>query len=282
MTYLKAPQTIDNSKTRPFLKWAGGKYRLIDKIKQSLPQGARLIEPFAGSGSVFLNTSYDAYVLADINQDLIACFSYLQEEKQLFIESCREFFQDKHNNKAAFHALRTEFNTTTDKRLKAVLFVYLNRHCFNGLMRYNSSGYFNTSFGQYLKPYFPEKEMLVFAKKASSARIICTSYIEAMALAVKGDVIYCDPPYVPLSLTASFTKYHATGFGQEDQEKLVEMANDLSQQGIPILISNHDTEFVRHMYQSAKISRFDVQRNISCQGKLRNKAPELLALFGRE
>ena len=75
MTYLKAPQTIDNSKTRPFLKWAGGKYRLIDKIKQSLPQGARLIEPFAGSGSVFLNTSYDAYVLADINQDLIACFS---------------------------------------------------------------------------------------------------------------------------------------------------------------------------------------------------------------
>ena len=279
MTYLTVQKKIDNVKTRPFLKWAGGKFRLISKIQQSLPAGARLIEPFAGSGSVFLNTQFEEYVLADINQDLISCFSYLQKEKEVFIASCREFFQDDYNNKKAIHALRQEFNTTTDKRLKAVLFVYLNRHCFNGLMRYNGSGYFNTSFGQYVKPYFPEHEMLVFANKAPSARIMCANYMESMACAVKGDVIYCDPPYVPLSLTSYFTKYHTAGFGQEDQEQLVETAKNLSRKGIPVLLSNHDTEYVRNLYEGAKIIRFDVQRNISCQGDFRNTAPELLALF---
>ena len=218
-------------------------------------------------------------MLADINQDLISCFHYLQDEKHLFIEFCRQFFQAHYNSKPAFHGLRTEFNTTSDKRLKAALFIYLNRHCFNGLMRYNQDGLFNTSFGEYKKPYYPEKEMLVFAEKASVATIVCSNYIQSMENAVKGDVIYCDPPYVPLSVTASFTKYHSTGFERVDQENLVLLARELAKKGIPVVISNHDTEFVQNLYAGASITRFSVQRNISCQGNTRNKAPELLALF---
>ena len=175
--------------------------------------------------------------------------------------------------------LRSEFNTTHDKRLKAALFIYLNRHCFNGLMRYNQDGLFNTSFGEYKKAYFPENEMLAFAKKALRVQIICSNYTDTMNSAVVGDVVYCDPPYVPLSVTACFTKYHTTGFGQADQENLVLMARELAKKGIPVILSNHDTDFVQHLYAGANIIRFNVQRNISCQGKNRGKAPELLALF---
>lgn len=173
--------------------------------------------------------------------------------------------------------MRTEFNTTIDKRLKAALFVYLNRHCFNGLMRYNQDGLFNTSFGEYRKPYFPDAEMLAFASKAQTANIICSNYTDTMASAVPGDVVYCDPPYVPLSVTASFTKYHSTGFGRLDQENLVDMARELAKKGIPVIISNHDTDFVQSLYAGANIISFQVQRSISCQ--TRGKAPELLALF---
>ena len=238
-----------------------------------------MIEPFVGAGSVFLNTQYENYLLADINIDLINSFHYLQKEKQPFIHYCRSFFQEHYNLKAAYLELRMEFNTTQDTRLKAALFIYLNRHCFNGLMRYNQDGLFNTSFGEYRKPYFPEHEMLAFVTKMQSAQIICSDYTKTMERAEIGDVIYCDPPYVPLSVTASFTKYHSTGFGRADQEHLVFMARACAKKGIPVIVSNHDTDFVQNLYLGAHIIRFDVQRSISCNGKRRNRAPELLALF---
>lgn len=238
-----------------------------------------MIEPFVGAGSIFLNTDYEHYLLADINHDLISCFQYLQSEKQIFIEYCRQFFQEQYNIKESFLNLRTQFNATNDKRLKAALFLYLNRHCFNGLMRYNQEGQFNTSFGEYRKPYFPDVEMLAFVNKLQSAEFICSDYKKTMEKAITGDIIYCDPPYVPLSVTANFTKYHSTGFNRSDQENLVFMARKLAKKGIPVIISNHDTEFVQNLYFGANIISFDVQRSISCQGNKRGKAPELLAVF---
>lgn len=218
-------------------------------------------------------------MLSDINQDLISCFHYLQDEKDIFIDFSRQFFQEQYNSKESYRYLRTEFNTTNDKRLKAALFIYLNRHCFNGLMRYNQNGLFNTSFGEYKKPYFPENEMLAFANKATYAKIMCATFSHSMSSAVPGDIVYCDPPYVPLSVTASFTKYYSEGFGRIDQENLVLMARELAKKGIPVIISNHDTDFVQKLYSGASIISFQVQRNISCQGNKRGKAPELLALF---
>ena len=269
----------ESGNIKPFLKWAGGKFQIINQIRQSLPPGHRLIEPFVGAGSVFLNTHYEHYLLADINQDLVDCLNYLKNEKQLFIEFCRPFFQEQYNRKDAYLDLRHQFNQTPDSRLKAALFIYLNRHCFNGLMRYNQEGLFNTSFGAYKTPYFPEQEMQAFTKKADLAQIICADYTHSMERAVVGDVVYCDPPYVPLSGTAHFTKYHATGFGQAEQERLVLMARALASKGIPVILSNHDTDFVQHLYAGAQITRFYVQRSISCQGTKRERVPELLALF---
>lgn len=264
---------------KPFLKWAGGKYRLVDLIKSTLPQGNRLIEPFVGSGSVFLNTDYSANLLADSNPDLINLFQLVQKEGQGFINYCRGYFVPENNSELAFYQLREEFNATDDLRKKAALFVYLNRHCFNGLCRYNSKGRFNVPFGRYSKPTLPEKEMFYFHEKSQSAVFEVADFITTMAKAKHGDVVYCDPPYVPLSATSSFTSYSKGGFGLDEQNALADMAKRLQKNGITVVISNHDTVFTNQVYQPAKIITFDVQRFISSDTKNRNAVGELLAVF---
>ncbi len=264
---------------KPFLKWAGNKYQIVDRIKEQLPPSKRLIEPFVGSGAVFVNTDYEQYLLADANGDLIQLYQYLKTEGIGFIDYCRQFFVAENNTKEQFYHFRTEFNSTTDSRYKAALFIYLNKHCFNGLCRYNQKGEYNVPFGRYKKPYFPEKEMICFHRKAQNACFQHADFAAVMAAAELGDVIYCDPPYVPLSETANFTSYSAGGFGVAEQQALARQAMACAARGIPVIISNHDTEFVRTEYASARIEAFDVQRYISCNGSNRGKAAELLAIF---
>jgi DNA adenine methylase len=265
---------------KPFLKWAGGKYRLVDRIKSALPPGNRLIEPFVGSGAVFLNTDYKSYLLTDSNPDLINLFKYLQKEGQNFINYCSSFFTAENNNELTFYQFREEFNTTTDIRKKSALFVYLNRHCFNGLCRYNSKGGFNVPFGRYSKPAIPEDDMFSFYQKSENAIFEVADFRETMKKAKAGDVIYCDPPYVPLSATSSFTSYAKGGFGIEEQNDLAAMAKQLQSKGITVVISNHDTEYTNEVYKPAEIIKFNVQRFISSDTKNRNAVGELLAIFG--
>ena len=264
---------------RPFLKWVGGKYHIINKITDILPKGSRLIEPFVGSGAVFLNTDYDKYILADSNPDLINIFKHLKKEKEHFIQYCLSFFQPINNNEKAFLNHRENFNFTNDLRLKAALFLYLNRHSYNGLIRYNSKGKFNAPFGQYKKPYFPKKEMLFFIEKAKLARFDQAAFLTTMKKAKPGDIIYCDPPYVPLSKTANFTKYSINDFGIKEQEELVKITKKLIKKGIYVAISNHNTKIINELYKDAKIYKFNVQRYISCNGSNRKTAKEILALF---
>lgn len=264
---------------RPFLKWAGGKYRLVSHIQRRLPAGRRLIEPFVGSGAVFLNTEYADYLLGDINTDLIRVYDLLKYHGEAFIESCRALFVPEHNTPARYYALRQEFNETRDPWRKSVLFVYLNRHGYNGLCRYNTSGQFNVPFGRYTRPYFPEAEMRFFAQKAQHATFVCADFRTVMRQAQAGDVVYCDPPYVPLSATANFTDYAAGGFGPKDQQDLAQLAAELGDRGIPVLISNHATAFTEAAYAAANVERIDVRRFISCDGENRGTATEVLALF---
>ena len=220
------------------------------------------------------------YFLSDSNADLINLYQVLQEEGAYFVQYCRGYFTPATNREEEYYRLRAQFNTTRDRKEKAALFLYLNRHGYNGLCRYNAAGEFNTPFGRYAQPYFPEKEMLYFARKAQQADFACLDFRQAMAQAKPGDVVYCDPPYVPLSPTANFTAYSSGGFGLEEQKELAVLAARLAMKGIPVLLSNHDTEFVRQIYRGAQLTFFKVRRFISCQGSGRNKAGELLALFG--
>ncbi len=265
---------------RPFLKWAGNKVQIVEQIQAALPSGARLIEPFVGSGAVFVNTDFARYLLADVNPDLIALYQILQREGLHFIRECRAWFTPENNTAEAFYRLRAEFNATADARRKAALFLYLNRHCYNGLCRYNAKGGFNTPFGRYAKPYFPQAEMEHFYRQAQRAEFVCADFVQTMARAQAGDVVYCDPPYVPLSDTANFTSYSAQQFGLDEQRALARMTETLAARGVPVLISNHDTAFTRREYAQAEIIAFDVRRTISCNGAKRGKAQELLAVFG--
>lgn len=265
---------------RPFLKWAGNKYRILAQIKAALPPGRRLIEPFVGSGAVFANTDYARYLLADVNPDLIALYRHLQDEGPRFIEYCRSYFTAENNTSAAYYDLRARFNEMADVREKAALFVYLNRHCYNGLCRYNAGGGFNVPFGRYRKPYFPAAEMAHFHERARRAEFVCAAFGETMAGAQPGDAVYCDPPYAPLSATANFTSYSPQQFGVEEQRELARLAEKLASRGVSVIISNHDTDFTRREYAQARIVTFDVRRTISCDGASRGHAQELLAVFG--
>ncbi|MDH5179085.1 MAG: Dam family site-specific DNA-(adenine-N6)-methyltransferase [Gammaproteobacteria bacterium] len=265
---------------RPFLKWAGSKFRIIDRIQRLLPPGKRLIEPFTGSGAVFLNTDYDHYLLSDNNPDLINLYRYLQEDGQAFIDYCKNYyFGDKFNNPDTYYKRRELFNKTTDLRKKSALFLYLNRHGYNGLCRYNSSGGFNVPFGRYKHPYFPAKEMLAFHYKSQYAEFRVAGFETVMQNAKRGDVIYCDPPYHPLSASANFTTYSAGGFSEAQQHQLAALAKAARERNIPVLISNHNTRFTLDVYADATLENFPVRRFISCNGNRRDHAGELLALY---
>ena len=265
-------------RSRPFLKWAGGKYRLLDKLSPHL-KGQKLIEPFVGSGAVFLNMDFERYLLGDINPDLINLYQCLKKEKGKFVKYAHSFFVDENNKQSAFLDFRKEFNSGLTGRRRAAMFVYLNRHGFNGLCRYNKSGQFNVPFGKYKKPYFPEKEMIHFIKHSKNAKFVCGDFVTLMNRSRRGDVVYCDPPYVPLSPTASFTSYAAQGFSYDQQVELAYRAKHLANRGVKVVISNHDNEITRKIYEDAEIESFPVRRFISCDGASRGKAKELLAVY---
>lgn len=274
----------ESTRARPFLKWAGGKAKknIIERIRAKLPPGRRLIEPFAGSGAVFLNTSFEAYWLNDNNPDLINLYQILQTSGKAFIDYCREFFQPETNEAERFYDYRDTFNQTRDESLKAALFLYLNRHGYNGLCRYNRKGQFNVPFGQFSRVLFPEKAMAMFYEKSQRAVFSTHDYAECLNKAETGDIIYCDPPYVPLTLTAKFTQYTSKSFLRTDQETLATLAQETALRGIPVLISNHATPTTLALYQRAEITQFSVPRFISRNTAKRVPAEELLALYTRD
>ena len=270
--------------TKPFLKWAGGKAKLVPFIHENFPTGRphkRLIEPFAGSAAVSLALEFDAYLLNDANPDLIGLFQTLKQEGQVFVGYAHSFFTPENNSESRFYELRERFNGSRDTVERSALFVYLNRHAFNGLCRYNGKGAFNVPFGRYAAPYFPEAEMLGFVAKSDRIELLCGDFQVALNQVRADDIVYCDPPYVPLSETASFTAYAKGGFDLDDQNRLAQAAQQISEQSQGVLISNHDTEFTRSIYRDARLKTVMVQRNIAAKGSSRQRVGELLAIYGK-
>ncbi|WP_439256895.1 Dam family site-specific DNA-(adenine-N6)-methyltransferase [Lonepinella sp. BR2271] len=269
-------------KHRAFLKWAGGKFRLTDDINRLLPKQKQcLVEPFMGAGSVFLNSQFERYILADINPDLINLFNTIKADVENYINTLKPiFFHPEANSASYYYARREEFNRSTDPFIRSVLFVYLNRFGFNGLCRYNANNEFNVPFGAYKNHYFPEQEMRYFAEKAQSAVFICGDFQQTFAMADEHSVIYCDPPYAPLTQSSNFTQYSGHDFGLLHQQALAELAKQTQlERNIPVLISNHDTKFTRQIYKGARFRKIRVQRSISQHGARRIKVGELIAVF---
>jgi DNA adenine methylase len=265
---------------KSFLKWAGGKYRSLDPILKTLPKANRLIEPFTGSAVIFMNADYPSYLLAEKNQDLISLFHCIRAEGASFIADCQQLFCMENNTAEQFYHFRDQFNQSRDPRKRATLFLYLNRHGYNGLCRYNQKGGFNVPFGRYEKPYFPLQEMQHFHQKSQQADIIHSDFRKTFLQANVGDIIYCDPPYAPLKQTSNFTDYTDEKFGMKEQIELAKLAIEYAGRGIPVIISNHDTEFTRYHYQQAKIHALSVRRYISRDVDQRFFVKELMAVFG--
>ena len=189
-----------------------------------------------GAGSVFLNTDFSRYILADINSDLISLYNIVKLRTDEYVAEARKLFTPENNNPDVYYQFRAEFNQSQDPFRRALLFLYLNRHGYNGLCRYNLRGEFNVPFGRYKRPYFPQDELYHFAEKAQNAEFHCLSYEECMELAGVNSVVYCDPPYAPLSATANFTAYHTNSFSPAEQARLAEMAEKLVSKRIPVFL----------------------------------------------
>ena len=285
-TFVVAPRKQSAVLTRPFLKWAGGKLRIVSELKKKFPKtGKRFIEPFVGAGSVSLNVDYPEYIINDVNKDLTDVYFYLQTLGVDFIEKCRSLFTPENNTRESFARLKKEFNTTQNTIRKSALFIYLNRHCFNGLCRYNGSGEFNTPIGNYEKPYFPEKELMSAFEKVKKFQIKSGDFRDIFKLVRKDDVVYCDSPYLPLSESSSFDDYSMGGFSLQSQIDLARCASEASSRGATVVVSNHWNWYAKEIYTNmfkAKITTLDVARTINCNAEKRKPVKEMIAVFKPE
>ncbi|MER1496782.1 Dam family site-specific DNA-(adenine-N6)-methyltransferase [Enterobacter cloacae] len=268
---------------RPFLKWAGGKYSLLPELDRLIPAGKRLIEPFVGGGSVFLNSDkHEHFLLADVNADLINLYQMLAVVPDSVIYEAMKAF--RHLNDADnYTEIREAFNAQRlDAVERAAAFLYLNRHCFNGLIRYNLDGFFNVGFGKYKAPYFPEEEIKAFKRKAHACVFMNAGFRRTLALAGDGDVVYCDPPYEPLPGTAGFTNYAAGGFSWADQISLAESCVAAHQRGAKVVISNSTAPRVIELYEQHgfTLHHVNARRAISSKGSTRETASDVVATLG--
>jgi DNA adenine methylase len=271
-----------NAPIRSYLKWAGSKTRILGHIYDLIPLSAtRYIEPFVGSGVVALNlvARFNEMLLSDYCVDLIECHK-LAAYDESFVKECKAMFIPENNIQSEYVNLRKEFNTTTDIRRKAVLFLYLNRHCFNGMCRYSATGKYNTSFGAYTEPYFPEDELYTFRQMLGRSEFVAMDFRGMFENVGSGDFIYCDPPYSPLTSTSNFSSYSGT-FGEKDHMDLRDLAIMASKNGAKVAISNHDTTQTRELYKDAdEIIELQVMRTISGAGDSRGNVAEVIAVYG--
>ncbi|AIK13749.1 phage DNA adenine methylase [Pectobacterium atrosepticum SCRI1043] len=272
---------------RPFIKWAGGKTRVLPDLLPLLPKGDCLVEPFVGGASVFLNTDYPSYVLADINPDLINCYRVATTDTDALISTAKVLFQHG-NNKAEYETRRRSFNYQRSTGYgtgieQAALFLYLNRHGYNGMCRYNREGGFNIPFGKYRAPYFPEQEIRQFAEKANDtgAIFVCADFKETLRVYAEPDtVIYCDPPYLPVSDTANFTQYHHSAFTHEHHRQLAKYLKHVRYEtDAAVVISNSDTPATREIYQHYQFHEVSVSRSLGAAVASRKKARELIGVL---
>lgn len=259
---------------KTILKWAGSKVRIMDQLRPHLPKVKRLVEPFAGSCAVMMNTDYEQYLIADVNDNLINLYLMIQDDIEYFFK--KELEWPSLNTELNYKAQRTLFNTLNkDGFNHPFRFLYLNRHCFNGLCRYNSRGEFNVPYGHYKKSYYPINEILAFYDKAMDASIVCLEWQDTLSLVDYGDGVYCDPPY----MGDNFTRYHATDFTDADHEALAFALKDLNDiQGNAITVSNSIE--AKELYADLGFIVYEIEapRTIAANGN-RKSATEIIAVL---
>lgn len=264
----------------PFVKWAGGKGRLLSQLRPLLPRGVgrmRHVEPFVGGGALFFFRRPERAMLTDINPALVGAYSAVRDDVDAVIRALRELAA--RHSKENYYEVRALYNqnrrVSTAKR--AAMFIYLNKTCFNGLHRVNRRGEFNVPVGSYKNPRILDEYGLRAASVAlRGTQLRCASFESLLEHAKPGDFIYFDPPYEPLSETASFTSYARDGFGREEQVRLRDVYKALDRRGCKLMLSNSDVPFIRGLYSDFQIDIVAAPRAINCNATKRGKVTEVV------
>lgn len=272
---LSAPPTLH---PRPFLKWAGGKGRLLSQYEPFLPTAIdTYYEPFLGGGAMFFHLVGRARraVLWDINPELVNVYCCVRDRVETLIRHLWD--HQRRHNPDYYYQVRQRQNLRSPVE-RAARLIYLNKTCYNGLYRENSQGHFNVPVGNYKNPTICDPSLLRAASAAlQTAEIKTFSFEKLMERSLSpGDFVYFDPPYHPLSSTSSFTGYSRYGFTGADQERLATVFRTLASQGQRVMLSNSDCEFIRELYQGLTMHPILAARAINSRAGRRGKIGELL------
>ncbi len=264
--------------TYPIVKWVGGKRQLMFELINNMPKNYnRYFEPFVGGGALFFELQPNNAYISDMNKELINLYQVVRDNVNELIADLQ-----KHDiSKEYFLEIRNIDRTNDYKNWsdikKASRFIYLNRTCFNGLYRVNSKGEFNVPFGNYKNPRIvDENNLLNCSNLLQKTEIRHADFSEILKKAKKGDFVYFDPPYVPLSETSSFTSYTKDGFDLDMQFKLRDVCDVLDSKGVNFLLSNSDTKLVNELYENYNIKKVFASRQINANADGRGKITEVL------
>lgn len=263
---------------RPFLKWAGGKGRLLSQYEPFFPTACRTYyEPFLGGGAVFFHLAHRAgrAVLGDINPELVNVYRWVRDRPDALLAHLAA--HKRHHCPDYYYQVRQQHHLA-DPIARAARLIYLNKTCYNGLYRENSQGQFNVPVGRYKNPAICDPDLIEAASQALRvAQIVEFSFADILQYSITAqDFVYFDPPYHPLSPTSSFTSYNRHGFSRHDQEHLAEVFRQLAEQGVRVMLSNSDCEFVRDLYRDFKLHTIQAARMINSHSGRRGKISELL------
>jgi DNA adenine methylase len=266
----------------PFLKWAGGKSQLLNELESHIPEFQTYHEPFLGGGALFFHLSssrptFTAY-LSDLNAELVNAYKVVKTDVDSLIGTLSRHALSYAENPERFY-YRLRDLTPGTKLDRAARLVALNKTCYNGLYRVNSAGEFNVPLGRYKNPSICNSAQLFAASVAlnhANAVVRTCHYQTALAKAQRGDFVYLDPPFVPLSQTSNFVNYTQGGFTTGDQRDLATLFGALHKRGCKVLLSNSDTKLARQLYSEFDQFRIKASRAISCKGETRSGYTELL------
>lgn len=270
---------------RPFVKWVGGKGRLMSQLRPLLPRGVermRHVEPFVGGGAMFFARQPRRAVLSDINPDLVNAYRCLRDDVAGVIAALTELARVGHDPDT-YYTVRARYNAGEGygRPLRAALFIYLNKTCFNGLYRVNQRGRFNVPVGRYKNPAIVDVATLHAASAAlAGVDVRCAPFEEVLAGAEPGDFVYLDPPYEPVSSTASFTRYAQRGFTRQDQVHLRDVFGELHRRGAAVMLTNSDVPLVRELYAGFDVTPIRAARAINANPSRRGLVTELVIRAG--
>lgn len=258
---------------RPIVKWAGGKTQLLDRLKDRMPKKyGSYYEPFIGGAALLLDVQPKKAHINDINSELINTYSQIRDDAPS-VKTLLKYLDDNHDGEEYYYKKRDEFNTKIQKKeydsYMAALFIYLNKHCFNGLYRVNSKGLFNVPYNN--KDHgssYNDENINALSDYLKNVEIVNGDFESCAKKAKKGDFVFFDSPYAPLNPT-SFESYTKEGFSKEDHERLANLFKELDKKGVYCMLTNHNTELINELYKDYNIEVVPVHRNINSKGNSR-------------